>query len=209
MKNKMDHFFRPKTDDDGVKKPSRKLGYLIILGLTGVFLIIISNIFSSEDEPEIMMQSQNEEEHSLQADNSAESSASDINEIESRLQQELAGMLNKIQGLTEAEVMINLDATSANIYKENLMRGQQTTDETDQNGGTRKIEDHTEENQVVVIRKGDEEVPLLVQTKQPEVRGVFVVAKGADNPSLKNQIVESVSRLLDVPTHKISVMPKN
>lgn len=205
----MDQFFRPKKEDGGDKTPSKKLGYLIILGLTGVFLIIISNIFSSEEEPEIIMQSQNEVENSLQTENSAEQSASDISELEDSLAQQLSGMLNKIQGLSEAEVMINLDATSANIYEKNLMRGQQTTDETDRNGGTRKIEDHTEENQVVLVRKGDQEVPLLVQTKQPEVRGVFVVAKGADNPTLKNQIVESVSRLLDVPTHKISVMPKN
>ncbi|MGJ9456934.1 stage III sporulation protein AG [Oceanobacillus sp. CF4.6] len=208
MKNKLEDFFRPKKEG-GDKPPSKRIGYLILLGLAGVFLIIISNIFSSEEEPDIIMQSQNEVQNSSQADNSAELSASDIKELENSLEQELAEMLNKIQGVTETEVMVNLDATSAHVYEKNLMKGQQTTDENDTNGGTRKIEDHTEENQVVLVRKGDQEVPLLIQTKQPEVRGVFVVAKGADHPSLKSQIVEAISRVLDAPTHKISVMPKN
>ncbi|WP_010650828.1 stage III sporulation protein AG [Oceanobacillus massiliensis] len=208
MKRKFDNFFRPNREG-GDKPPSKKMGYLIILGLVGVFLIIISNIFSSEEEPEIIIQSQNENENSSQTDHSAELSASDISTLETNLEQELSGMLNKIQGVSETEVMVNLDATKENVYEKNIMNGKQTTDETDKNGGTRIVEDHTEENQVVLIRKGDQEIPILVQTKQPDVRGIFVVAKGADHPSVKNQIVESVSRVLDVPTHKISVMPKN
>lgn len=209
MKKKLDYFFRPKKED-GEKPPSKKFGYLLILGLTGVFLIIISNIFSSDEEPDKMIQSQNEVQQSLQTDNnSAEPSASDIKELENSLGQELSAMLNKIQGVSETEVMVNLDATSAKVYEKNIINGKQTTDENDTNGGTRKIEDHTEENQVVLVRKGDQEVPLLVQTKQPEIRGVFVVANGVDHPSLKNQVIEAVSRVLDAPTHKISVMPKN
>ncbi|MBP2078227.1 stage III sporulation protein AG [Oceanobacillus polygoni] len=208
MKSNLDNFFRPKKTE-GDKPPSKKVGYLIILGLTGVFLIIVSNIFSSEDEPDLDIQPQGETENIANADDAAEMSSSDISHVEERLGQELAAMLNKIQLVTEAEVMVNLNATSEQIYEKNTTKGQQITDESDRNGGTRKIEDNTEDSQVVTIRKGDQEMPLLVQTKQPEVRGVFVVAKGADQPSVKNQIVEAVSRVLDVPTHKISVMPKN
>ena len=204
----MKNFFRPKKTEGG-KPPSKKIGYLIILGLTGVFLIIVSHIFSSEDEPELNLQPQGETQNIAKADDGAEMSSSDISHVEESLGQELAGMLNKIQSVTEAEVMVNLNATSEQVYEKNTTKGQQITDESDRNGGTRKIEDNTEDSQVVTIRKGDQEMPLLVQTKQPEVRGVFVVAKGADQPSVKNQIVEAVSRVLDVPTHKISVMPKN
>lgn len=186
------------------------MGYLIILGLSGILLIIISNIFSSGDRPEQSIQPENDTQQiSLEAGKTTKDSTSDIAELEAELETELAEMLNKIQGVADTEVMVNLDATNEKVYEKNNIKGQQTTDESDTNGGTRQIEDQTEESQVVIIRKGDEEVPLLVQTKQPEVRGVFVVASGAEDPSLKNQIVEAVSRVLDVPTHQISVMPKN
>lgn len=209
MKKQLTNFLRLKNED-GDKPPSKKMGYLIILGLSGILLIIISNIFSSGDRPEQSIQPENDTQQiSLEAGKTTKDSTSDIAELEAELETELAEMLNKIQGVADTEVMVNLDATNEKVYEKNNIKGQQTTDESDTNGGTRQIEDQTEESQVVIIRKGDEEVPLLVQTKQPEVRGVFVVASGAEDPSLKNQIVEAVSRVLDVPTHQISVMPKN
>jgi len=209
LKKQLTNFLRLKNED-GDKPPSKKMGYLIILGLSGILLIIISNIFSSGDRPEQSIQPENDTQQiSLEAGKTTKDSTSDIAELEAELETELAEMLNKIQGVADTEVMVNLDATNEKVYEKNNIKGQQTTDESDTNGGTRQIEDQTEESQVVIIRKGDEEVPLLVQTKQPEVRGVFVVASGAEDPSLKNQIVEAVSRVLDVPTHQISVMPKN
>src|SRR5690625_3965559 len=124
-------------------------------------------------------------------------------------QQDLETMLNKIQGVSEAEVMVNLDSSDVKVYERNLISGTQTTNEEDQSGGTRQVEDRTEDTQVVLVRQGDTEKPLLVQTKRPEVRGVFVVAKGAEQPSVKSWIIEAISSVLDVPSHRISVMPKD
>lgn len=211
MKNKLDSFFRPNNEQNDKenkdKKPSKKIGYLIILGLTGLLLLFISNMFSSSEEPEISQEPPSDQSEPTGGEE--EMASTDISQLEEEMSGQLATMLNKIQGVNDAEVMVNLDATSEQIYEKNQTRGQQTTDETDQNGGSRVVEDQTEESQVVLFRSGDQEIPLLVQTKQPEVRGVFVVAKGAETPSLKNQVIEAVSRVLDVPTHKISVMPKN
>ncbi|MFS0751474.1 stage III sporulation protein AG [Oceanobacillus sp. 1P07AA] len=211
MKNKIDSFFRPNNEQNDKekkdKKPSRKIGYLIILGLTGLLLLFISNIFSSNEEPEMSLEPPSDQSEPTKGEE--EMASSDISQLEEEMSGQLATMLNKIQGVNDAEVMVNLDATSEQVYEKNQTRGQQTTDETDRNGGSRVVEDQTEESQVVLFRSGDQEIPLLIQTKQPEVRGVFVVAKGAETPSLKNQVIEAVSRVLDVPTHKISVMPKN
>jgi len=70
------------------------------------------------------------------------------------------------------------------------------------------VEDETKETKLVYVRQGDQEVPVLVQTKKPEVRGVFIIAKGVENATVKKWVVESVSKVLDVPTYRISVMPK-
>src|SRR5690625_7889355 len=99
----------------------------------------------------------------------------------------------KIQGVSEVEVMVNLDSTNVKVYEKNLIKGQQTTDESDKNGGTRKVEDHTEETKAVLVRQGDQEVPLLIQTKKQTVRGVFVVAKGDDNATVQMCVIEDVS----------------
>jgi len=132
-----------------------------------------------------------------------------VTELEESYEKDLQKMLNNIQGVPEVEVMVNLDSTNIKVYETNLIKGQQITNESDNNGGIRKVEDQTEETQVVLVRQGDQEVPLLVQTEKPKVRGVFVVAKGVDHSEVKMWVIEAVSRVLDVPTHKVSVMPTN
>ena len=52
------------------------------------------------------------------------------------------------------------------------------------------------------------EGPIISETKKPSVRGVLVVAKGAENIQIKKWIIEAVTRSLDVPSHRVSVMPK-
>ena len=74
--------------------------------------------------------------------------------------------------------------------------------------GERKVEDFSTDEKVVIIREGDKEVPLVQQTKKPTIRGVLIVAKGADNISIKKEIVEAVTRVLDVPSHRVAVSAK-
>ncbi len=75
-------------------------------------------------------------------------------------------------------------------------------------GGKRKIEDSSQEQQLVIIREGEKEVPIVIETKKPEIRGVLVVASGADNIQVKSWIIEAVTRSLGVPSHRVAVMPK-
>ncbi|RFA37147.1 stage III sporulation protein AG [Virgibacillus dokdonensis] len=209
MIEKLKEFFQK----DG-KKPPKKWSYMIILALVSVMLLIIGNIFSTSsetdmEEPIQQPTEQVSEPNSKETASPKEATTSNIEELESVYTKDLQTLINKIQGVSEAEVMVNLESTSIKVYEKNLIKGQQTTEETDTNGGTREIEDGTEETQTVLVRQGEKEVPLLIQTKKPEVRGVFVVAKGADHATVKKWIVEAVSRVLDVPTHRVSVMPKN
>ncbi len=209
LKEKLEKLFQKA---DGSKKPPKKLGYIVILGLVSIMLLIVGNIFSSSpesmDEQQPIEQTPTEQPAQETASNKT-NTTSNMEELESIYTKDLQELLNKIKGVSDAEVMVNLESTNIKVYEKNLVKGQQTTKETDKNGGTREVEDSTEEAQTVLVRQGEKEVPLLIQTKKPEVRGVFIVAKGADHATVKKWIVEAVSRVLDVPTHRVSVMPKN
>lgn len=210
MIKKLQNFFLTNnTEEDGDKPPSKKMGYLIIIALVGLLLIIFGRVLTpTEGTKEEFPLNKEENDLGQQPVSKEVSVDSNVNELESSYEKELKEMLEKIQGVSEVEVMVNLDSTNVKIYEKNLIKGQQTTDESDKNGGIRKVEDNTEETQVVLVRQGDQEVPLLVQTRKPDVRGVFVVAKGVDHATVKSWVVDSVSRVLDVPTHRVSVMPK-
>ncbi|MBO1004295.1 stage III sporulation protein AG [Pseudogracilibacillus auburnensis] len=185
----------------------KKRKYILVIALIGILLIILSNLLSTKNElPTKVNQETDATVH--EEDIEEVSLITNVTEIEESYEKDLQAMLNQIKGVSEVEVMVNVDSTNVNVYEKDLIFGMQTTDETDKNGGMRKVEDETRETKLVYIRQGDQEVPILVHTKKPEVRGVFIIAKGAENATVKKWIVESVSRVLDVPTYRISVMPK-
>ncbi|SFL82896.1 stage III sporulation protein AG [Gracilibacillus orientalis] len=201
-----------KTKD---KRPT-KMQYIALLVLIAVFILLISNIFSSNqsdnqstDPPRMIQSSSDDEESETWKQSDASDATSKIGDLEASFENDLIQLLEKITGVSGVEVMVNLDATNEQVYEKNLVIGSQITNETDQNGGTRKIDDETREQTVVVIRQGEQETPLLVQTKKPQVRGVLVVADGVDNLDVKKWVLEAVSKVLDVPAHRVSVMPKN
>ncbi len=205
---KLKEVFERKNDDSN--KRTSKLSYLLIIGLIGLFILLVSNIFTSSKQEETIPESpMNTSEVDTQETASKDKSVDhDKEELEKNYQTQLEEMIENIQGVTNVEVMINLDSTHVQVYEKNIIKGNQTTDETDTNGGKRKVQDETEETEVVLIRQGDQEVPLLVQTKKPDVRGVFIVADGVEDATTKMWVVESIAKVLDVPPHRISVMPK-
>jgi len=211
LKNYLKKIFR---NPDSSDKVSKKTGYIIVIGLAGLLLLIIGNLFSSDggdDDSSMNYEPPDnaEEQNTDETLSNKSSETSDVDEIEASYEEDLRNMLNKIESVSEAEVMVNLDSTKVKVYEKNLITGQQVTEESDTNGGTRDIEDSQKETEVVLVNQGDKEVPLLIRTDKPDVRGVFVVAKGVDHATVEQWVVESVSRVLDVPTHRVSVMPKN
>lgn len=59
-----------------------------------------------------------------------------------------------------------------------------------------------------MVQKGETDEPLVVETMKPKIRGVLVVAEGAENIEVKKWIIEAVTRVLDVPSYRVAVMPK-
>lgn len=214
MKNKLvDKVFSAmKLKSEDGKKPT-KMAYVLLIALFGLLVLIISDVFTKEPAQsqgfvtsEEKVKNNPEQETFLQKDKEDKSSI--MADVEEHYEKELSKLLESIQGVSSVEVMVNLESTELKVFEKNTTVGKQSTDETDKNGGKRTIEDYTEDKQTVLIRTGDQEMPLLIQTKKPKVSGVLVVAKGVDHMQVKQWIVEAVSRVLDVPTHRISVMPK-
>lgn len=180
--------------------------FIIILAIVGILLIVFSDIFKKDERLDLEVL--NEQDQSEEVAKVKDQFISDISEMEEQYEQSLQAMLNKISGVTEVEVMVNIDSTNVQMYEKDVVFGSQTTVETDQSGGRRTVEDETKETKIVYVRQGDEEVPVLLTTEKPPIRGVFIIAKGVGNASVKQMVVEAVSRVLDVPTYRISVLPK-
>jgi len=120
----------------------------------------------------------------------------------------LRDILEAIVGVGDVSVMVNVDATPEQVFEKNTRKSTQLTRESDRQGGSRTVEDTSVDEEVLRMMQGSKEDPVVVKTLKPKIRGVVVVARGADNPTIKQWIYDVVSRSLDVPPHRISVVPK-
>lgn len=59
---------------------------------------------------------------------------------------------------------------------------------------------------VLVEKEDGESAPYVVKEMNPEIAGVFVVAQGANNQAVVNQITDTVAVLFSVSVHKVKVM---
>jgi stage III sporulation protein AG len=120
----------------------------------------------------------------------------------------LTEMLDEIRGVSDAKVMVTIDSSEEMVYAQNDQENRQTTNEVDKSGGNRSVTTFDKNGQIVMTKKNGTDQPVLVKTIKPRVRGVVVVAKGAEEVKIQALITEAVQRALEVPPHKISIMPK-
>lgn len=186
--------------------------YILILGCAGILLMLTSQLFAEQEDPTDVTlpayQSNDEEPEEKEVFKSGEEKGNSMRDYEDTYENQLRESLEQIAGLNDVSVMVNLANTEKQVYEKNANARNQETSETDREGGTREVTDQTIDEQTVIVRNGDTEGPLLSHTEKPNIRGVLVVAEGVENAQVKAWVIEAVSRVLDVPVHRISVMPK-
>lgn len=202
MPKKFDIFSWFRNEDQN-RKFNPKLLFLLIIGIA---LLILSNFYTmkknSDDVSGAVEVSGDTTEESVPD----EPAGGDT--LEQQYANELKFALEQMSDISDVTVMVKLDSTEKNVYEKNYSTVNKETSEVDSDNGQRSITEQNDQNNVVIIHNGEEEIPVIAETVMPEVKGILVVANGVDDPVVKERVVEAVSRVLDVPSHKISVMSK-
>ena len=106
--------------------------------------------------------------------------------------------------------MITLKSGSEIIPAKDESITDKTTDEKDVEGGTRAINEKNTSDQVVFMNEqGGTSKPLVLKEINPEIKGVIIVAEGANDPRVKLQLTEAVQTVLDVPAYRVSIFESN
>jgi stage III sporulation protein AG len=197
---------------DQSENKAGKYRYMILVLCIGAAFMLAGNIFykrqaQAPDQPAIKMTQPGGEDVPAFGLNKNTGNKG-ITDYERQYESQLKNSLDEMLGVKDTRVVVNIDSTEEQVLQKNKVTKNQTTNETDRDGGKRKVQDSSIDEQMVIIRNGDKEVPIVVQTKKPKIRGVLVVAKGAENIQVKKWIVEAVTRALDVPSYRVAVMPK-
>lgn len=119
------------------------------------------------------------------------------------LENQLKNLLEKMSGVGQVEVMVTLKGTGQLVLQEDRVYG----NEYDISSGSSSLT-HSEGNYSTVIINDEEggETPVVIQTYNPKVEGVVVVAQGAESAVIKSEITDAVMVLFGIESHKIRVV---
>ncbi|WP_409289203.1 stage III sporulation protein AG [Peribacillus sp. SCS-37] len=198
--------------DNGPGKPS-KHAYVLAVLVIGIGLMISSSFLSKNHSTGTEGVSAVPAAGDVKEDVTAFGMKKDsgkklFTDYEKQYEVLLKDALEDVAGIEDVTVMVNVESSEKKIFEKNKVIRRQITNEEDRDGGKRQVEDSSTDEQLVLTRDGEKEVPLVVQTEKPSIRGVLVVAKGADNIEVKKWIREAVTRVLDVSSHRVSVLAK-
>lgn len=171
---------------------------LLILLLVGVILLIASSILFESKNNKDPFTKQNLPEEKVQLN------TEDYSEV---LEKKLEYILSQISGVGKVKVMITLEDTSEKIPATNTTKNQETSKEEDSQGGSREI--LREDSSSQIITKGSEGDLIVLKELKPEVKGVIVVAEGAENLEVQEKLYNAVKTVLAVPGNKVEIYSSN
>jgi len=184
---------------------------LIAAGVGGIFMILNSFLTVEEVDPyppeSSLLQTATEQNPDVPAFQS-QAKDSKFAAYEASYEDSLKEILQKIVGVGEVDVLVTIESTEEIVADRNMTESQQTTNEKDQDGATRHVTQTTRSGEIVLYTESGNQKPLVRKTIKPVIRGVFIVAEGAENATVKKMIKEAVERGLGVPAHRISIAPR-
>lgn len=191
-------------------KRTHTLMWLILIALLGAALMIM-NSFLNVKQVQPITEGPGASPPSESTTVAGRTSAKDnsaFREYEEVYESRLREILQKIVGVDDPEVMVTIESTEETIVDKNYSDSQSTTNERDPNGATRTITEITRKGESVLVQVSGNGQPHVLKYIKPKVRGVIVVAKGAENAAVKKMILEAVERGVDVMGHRIAVWPR-
>lgn len=124
-----------------------------------------------------------------------------------QMEKRLSELLENVEGVGKVKVMVTLAASEEELTLKDEPYSHDTVKETDAAGGSRSsVSVNQEEASVLVENENGQSVPYVTKTVEPEVEGVVVIAEGAGQAKIENEIIEAVEVLFPVSVHKIKVM---
>lgn len=126
------------------------------------------------------------------------------------MEERLEKILTGINGVGNVEVMITYETSTEVVPASNVTKSAQTTEENDKQGGIRVIkQENTTESIVTVSSRDYNNSPVVIKEIKPIIRGVIVVAEGAEDPVVKSHLIEAVTTIFQIKSHKVKVYSRS
>ena len=200
FKEKMQNLFSKKENGNDKKKVENIVVFIIILIIT---IIVINVIWNGDEESN---NEQTTDSNKKLAETTVDTNDNNtVTNTKDELTISLESILSKISGVGNVEVMITYSETSQTVPIYNEETSEENTEETDSEGGTRKIT-QTDTRKEVIYEENDGSKTLITQSIiSPKIEGTIITAEGANDAIVKTNIIQAVEAVTGLATHKIQV----
>ena len=111
-------------------------------------------------------------------------------------------ILTKMECVGEVKVLVTYSQTSQIVPIYNESNKSSSTKEDDSEGGSRNISESDTTREVVLDSNNDIITESVVL---PKIEGAIVMAKGAKDVEVKNNIIQAVCAVTGLSSHKVQV----
>ena len=125
-----------------------------------------------------------------------------------KLEDDLKRILLQVDGVGEVDVAVTMESTGRKLVEKDVPLSESSVDETGNGTNSKKESKNSEEATVYLENADGTKAPYVIEETMPVVRGVLVVAQGADDPQVVAEIKEAAMALFHLEAHKIKVMKK-
>ena len=122
------------------------------------------------------------------------------------LENQLKRILQQVEGVGMVDVAITLESTGSKTVEKDTPDSSSSSEKSG-GGESEKSENRSIQEETVYLEDADgTKTPYVIKETMPEVRGVLVIAQGADDLSIVKEIKEAAMALFHLDAHKIKVM---
>ena len=190
LKERLTKIFKEEGNDK--KKIENLVFFLIILVIT----IVAINFIWKDDKKE--------DTNTNDTSKKLASTSQEQTYPEDSLETKLENILSNINGVGNVKVLLTYNETEELIPVYNETDKKSTTNEVDSEGGTRVVEEVDTSKEVVYQNE-----EIITQKKvSPKIEGAIITATGANNSTVKTNIIQAVEAATGLATHKIQVFEK-
>ena len=206
LKDKIKSLLAKKENEPDKKKLENLVVFVLILIITIIIINFIWNGDSQDGESNTQTTDANKKlATDIDYQNTGTIESTETTNSSNTMVAELEEILSNISGVGKVKVMITYSETNKVIPVYNEESSQQDTEETDSEGGTRKITQTDTKKEVIYEENGGEKTLVTQSVISPTVEGAIITAEGAGDVTIKTNIIQAVSVVTGLSTHKIQV----
>jgi len=189
-------FFVRNKEKTGKRKLST-IENLILIVVIGLIIILAGSYLAKSNDTEDTMKEEGilpgTEKRMVQSGYSLEGQ-----EIVADIEKRLSELLSKVEGAGQVSVMVYADTSSEQVPAYNDIQDTRNDERVD----GRSLE--VSETRQLALAGTDE--PVILKVIIPQIKGVIVVAEGADDVLVKAQLNNAVCTLLGIPEHRVQIL---